>query len=379
MKSVDRCCNENLCLFTNNSDPLKQPAGGYGAHKGPRAQFFTKAPFESMIVGDLGVEIIYPVSDSQYFNHWFIDYKMAPGSNISRRRAHNLLLLSSLLNLRDTTSPLTLVLDSLEQPATPLLKEYIRRAKLSKSHITFVSFETFARPEGVDSFISAIRKNPNDVAKEVVSSFPPCANKLHISLIVVYHQDIPVSGTSRPYTPTLHSLLTYLATTIFTVHSLPHVLARKAAADKSMVTPVFGLDEEREGIILGRQDSGKNLGNHDGIVLEMEHRRKSGRGIAEWYFLPFPAFYARGSAREVASLLDDHPLYKREEELGPGETEEEPVSTFELGLTERQRRDRENVVLPYFDAQKGEGPGEGGRILYEMGEEDDFDEEEDEI
>jgi elongator complex protein 5 len=40
-------------------------------------------------------------------------------------------------------------------------------------------------------------------------------------------------------------------------------------------------------------------------------------------------------------------------------------------------RDREGVVLPYFDAQKG--GGEGGRILYDMGEEDDFDEEEDEI
>jgi len=35
------------------------------------------------------------------------------------------------------------------------------------------------------------------------------------------------------------------------------------------------------------------------------------------------------------------------------------------------------VVLPYFDAQKG--GGEGGRILYDMGEEDDFDEDEDEI
>ena len=46
-------------------------------------------------------------------------------------------------------------------------------------------------------------------------------------------------------------------------------------------------------------------------------------------------------------------------------------------------------MLPYFDAQKlgsgigaggdGEGVGEGGRILYDMGSEDDFDEEEDEI
>jgi elongator complex protein 5 len=53
-------------------------------------------------------------------------------------------------------------------------------------------------------------------------------------------------------------------------------------------------------------------------------------------------------------------------------------STFALGLTAKQRADREGVVLPYVDAQKGHG-GEGGRIFYDMGPEDDFDEEEDEI
>ena len=51
--------------------------------------------------------------------------------------------------------------------------------------------------------------------------------------------------------------------------------------------------------------------------------------------------------------------------------------TFDLNLTERQRQEREGVVLPYMDAQKG--GGEGGRILYDMGVEDDFDDEEDEI
>lgn len=55
---------------------------------------------------------------------------MAP-VNLSHRRTHNLLLISKLLGLRDTASPLTLVQDSLEQPATALIKEYIRRAKVS--------------------------------------------------------------------------------------------------------------------------------------------------------------------------------------------------------------------------------------------------------
>lgn len=59
-------------------------------------------------------------------------WTMAP-TNLSHRQTHNLLLISKLLSLRDTASPFTLLLDSLEQPATPLIKEYIRRAKVSKS------------------------------------------------------------------------------------------------------------------------------------------------------------------------------------------------------------------------------------------------------
>jgi elongator complex protein 5 len=84
-------------------------------------------------------------------------------------------------------------------------------------------------------------------------------------------------------------------------------------------------------------------------------------------------------------LLDEHPLYAppslhQESDENEGEVE----TTFNLGLTEKQKRDREGVVLPYFDAQKdggAAGAGDGGRILYDMGVEDreDFDDEEDEI
>ena len=118
----------------------------------------------------------------------------------------------------------------------------------------------------------------------------------------------------------------------------------------------------------------------------MEHRRKSGRGVREWYFLPPPSTSLSASAtastriRETVTLLEDHPLYRKPEhppnEIS-GAVDVEAPSTFELGLTEKQRLDREGVVLPYFDAQKG--GGEGGRILYDLGSEDDFDEEEDEI
>jgi elongator complex protein 5 len=53
---------------------------------------------------------------------------MAP-TNLEHRRTHNLLLINKLLNQRDAASPFTLVLDSVEQSASPLISELIKRAK----------------------------------------------------------------------------------------------------------------------------------------------------------------------------------------------------------------------------------------------------------
>ncbi|KAL2855424.1 Elongator complex protein 5 [Aspergillus pseudoustus] len=345
-------------------------------------------------------------------------------SNMSHRQTHNLLLISKLLSLRDTASPLTLLLDSLEQPATPLVKEYIRRARLSNVHVTLIAFETLKPLEGVDAFISGRRKSPSEILKDVAAAYQPDSSntpnrrrlilidsinpllrstrldknfhlstflssfiipsgsptaKIDSSLVITFHLDVPGRPAQSPYAPDPLTVLTYLATTVIKLHSFSHILAQKAARDRSLVPPVFGLAEEQDGVLLGRLD--KPIGKDSaegGVVLEMEYRRKSGRGVLEWYLLPPASRYPPTQVKEVVTLLDDHPLYRPPEEVGGGD-EEEPESTFELRLTERQRREREGVVLPYFDAQQGDGPGEGGRILYDMGEEDDFDEEEDEI
>ncbi|RYP62065.1 hypothetical protein DL771_009890 [Monosporascus sp. 5C6A] len=133
----------------------------------------------------------------------------------------------------------------------------------------------------------------------------------------------------------------------------------------------------------------------------MELRRRSGRAVVERFALvpgreKRPSGPGGGGAdgnagkAELPSricLLADHPAFgapgagagEGEGEGGDGDGEGGMETTFSLGLTEKQRRDREGVVLPYFDAQTDIGGGEGGRILYEMGREDDFDEEEDEI
>lgn len=205
------------------------------------------------------------------------------------------------------------------------------------------------------------------------------SSKVDASLVVTYHQDVPELPQQSPYSPPPISELTYLATSIITLHSFSHVLAQKAARDRSLAPPVFGLEEEQEGVLLGRLDRLAGTGKAEGIVIELEHRRKSGRGVLEWYLLPPASRYSPQYLKEIVTLLDDNVLYNPPMEQDPGAGDEEPTSTFELGLTDRQRREREGVVLPYFDAQHNDGPGEGGRILYDMGEEDDFDEEEDEI
>lgn len=218
------------------------------------------------------------------------------------------------------------------------------------------------------------------------------------SLLAIYHTDIPIRSSSPSsalsYSPDSLSILLYLATAILRVSSLSHTVARRKARDKSHQEPEFGINEGREGVLVGLKGS---LAERDqGVVVEMEVRRKSGRGVKEVFVLsPTPTSSTtraisaasglreptRGGSGSKVILLDDHPLYSTPAEIGAGTAPEaggeEVETTFNLGLTEKQRRDREGIVLPYFDAQNGEGAGEGGRILYEMGREDDFDEDED--
>ncbi|KUJ11609.1 uncharacterized protein LY89DRAFT_674186 [Mollisia scopiformis] len=355
---------------------------------------------------------------------------MAP-SPLQQRRTQNTLLFQKLLNLREGASPFTLVLDTLEQSGWPVVREFARRAKISKSKIIFISFSSLRRKVSfdIDSFVPAPGKSLAALREEILSHLPPppttapsssssatryliiiddlhtlCSRHTHhlspflssllispqISLLATYHTDItlPVTKAISSYQPPSLTTLTYLATAILTVSSLSQVLARKRARDKSLQEPVFGLDEHREGVIVSF--NGKATEKIIGVVVNIELRRRSGRGIVENFVLLPPSTSSSSTKLSGLSefiLLDEHPLYAPAPiSTGPGGDagEEEVETTFNLNLTEKQKRDREGVVMPYFDAQKeggSAGPGEGGRILYEMGAEDreDFDDEEDEI
>ncbi len=51
-------------------------------------------------------------------------------ASLPHRRIHNLLLIQKLLTLREGASPFTLILDSVEQSAKPVLRHYVCNAKV---------------------------------------------------------------------------------------------------------------------------------------------------------------------------------------------------------------------------------------------------------
>ena len=206
-----------------------------------------------------------------------------------------------------------------------------------------------------------------------------------VSIVAVFHTDVPIvlPKTFNEYEPEPFTILCHLATAIIRLSSLQQEIDRQKARNRALVEPEWGLKEDREGVLIGLKTKAKS-DDERGVVIRMELRRRSGRTITETFVLQ------QADATQVGQippgrlmLLSDHPMFASPEDVqgdGAGaDDEEQPESTFNLGLTEKQRKDREGIVLPYFDAQTDIGAGEGGRILYEMGREDDFDDEEDEI
>lgn len=203
------------------------------------------------------------------------------------------------------------------------------------------------------------------------------------SVVAVYHADVPLvlPKIFNEYDPHPLTVLSHLATAVVRVSSLYQAVERDKAKNRSLQQPEWGLGEGREGFLIGLKspDFDRSL---DGVVIEMEMRRRSGRAVAEIFVLANSPDSGVGPSN--ISLLSDHPLFARpdvamEAATSGGGSADEMDTTFSLGLTYKQRRDRDAVVLPYFDAQTDIGAGEGGRILYEMGREDDFDDEDDEI
>jgi elongator complex protein 5 len=331
--------------------------------------------------------------------------------SLASYQRHSVHLMGRVLNVRTNASPFTLVLDDLNQRADMFISEITRRALSRNVNVVFVTFESSQAMAPIrtvqgfgitgDEILKALRKAMDDAKESLVvidnlhellynteidmtTLFKLVVNKYASTLVGVYHQDLLDAQPESPYAPQPLELVKYMATSIITCQSFAHCLAAKAARERSLPEPTWGLLEMADGVV-----QCLDANDERGIVLEAEFRRKSGKPEGETYFLrtplasdyhnPMPGIPNGTLKTEYVILLEQHYAYAANV-VGVLQDDAENInSTFNLGLTEKQKEARDGVVLPYFDAQKGEGAGEGGRILYDMGSEDDFDEEEDEI
>jgi elongator complex protein 5 len=103
--------------------------------------------------------------------------------------------------------------------------------------------------------------------------------------------------------------------------------------------------------------------NSEQFKVELVHSRRSGRAIVASYLLNVKTHEINYIVKSTATQEEDESLLT-------------DLTSFNLSMTEKQRRDKENVELPYLQAQEvGQGGAQGGAIIYHFEKDDDYDEE----
>ena len=139
--------------------------------------------------------------------------------------------------------------------------------------------------------------------------------------------------------------------------------ALKLEADSRALPDPIEQDRARNGVVstLGSNSSQK-------IIIALEYRKKSGRTINERYIINL-----------TSSKVE--PLDGKQSEYSQDTRGLDFGTTFNLGITERQKENKKDVVLPHFSAQGiylGDAVSERrSDIEYTLEPEDDFDDEED--
>lgn len=245
-----------------------------------------------------------------------------------------------------------LVVDSLKQSWHQLQPE------LKLSEVIYVSFETVNIPSFASDFIDAIDKTPAEIKKqvdEIVSNRAGNAKNVILidslnylkldqlspfitSLILpstvvlgVFHHDMDIKPAHYPSQLTL---LLYMASSILELESL-------------------NVEEQWDDDIAKLKCIKYNDRKYK---LTITTRRKSGRALTHEYIIE----------------NGNYQLFKEEQKVEDDVLED--LTTFNLTTNLKQRAARDQVDLPYLEAQTELGSFSGA-IVYEFEKDDDYDEE----
>lgn len=271
-------------------------------------------------------------------------------------------LLNRLLSLKEQ-SPLVLILDTVAQSSSYLVREFVHRAPES-TNIIFVSFETVTKPSFAHSFIDAqemplkkltelvgvsfdasvknlvVIDSINYITSNKISDFIATIMKPHLTVLATFHTSFPEADNSQyPNYPSMYTTLTYIASSIFEL--LPNSL---------------DIEEMEQQINSFKLPPGLNTQQ---FTLNLINRRKSGRSLSYKFLMNTLSHEYLPIVEKQQQAMDSQELLK-------------DLTTFNLTTSAKQQRARENVELPYLEAQSFET---GGAIVYEFEKDDDYDEE----
>lgn len=279
-------------------------------------------------------------------------------------------LLTRLLSLRESSS-FHLILDSVAQSSYYLVQEYFYH--LRNTNIIYLSYETASKPKNVNEFLDCtvtpltdviqfVKNHTKSGVKNLVlvdslnyidnESLPQFLASLvnpDVVVVATYHTSCIAPYITYTNYPSSLSLLTYIATTIFDIQPSLSANVDHETLEKQVSKLCFPVNA--------------NL-NSTKFELVLTNRRKSGRSITYRFDLD----------------CENHEYEVLKKKSGSGaeaEDEEEllrDLTTFNLTTSEKQKLAREQVELPFMQAQEALGSA-GGAIVYEFEKDDDYDEE----
>lgn len=281
-------------------------------------------------------------------------------------------LLTRLLSLKENSS-FHLILDSLTQSSYYLIQEYIHRCSKTTSKIIYLSFETINKPHYCSEFIDCSditlhqiveKVNPlresnerllilidslNYINNDELAHFVAQLVGPEITLVGVYHTQCPVAASKYPNYPSSETLLSYIASTIFELYPLIPDSLDEEELDAKVKKLTFPINSNLNSAI---------------FKVILTNRRKSGRSLT--YTLI------------INSLNHEYEIWKDRQEsdeiLQEDESLLKDLTTFNLTTSSKQKLAREQVELPFMQAQESLGVA-GGAIVYEFEKDDDYDEE----
>ncbi|KAK6200183.1 Elongator complex protein 5 [Scheffersomyces amazonensis] len=290
----------------------------------------------------------------------------------------SVVLLNRLISSKES-SPFLLVVDSLTQSSYHLIAEI---AYKSKGTIIYLSYETVNKPDYADEFIDCTSLSNGEIVKVVkskitskvgggsgvgggsrtliiidslnyinnneITTFIGGISDPSITVVGTFHVDSLQAQANNSYYPNSLSLLSFIASSIFEVEPFHQQY----------------IEEESLSNSIRKLNIPINNGLNSPIFkLTLTNRRKSGRSLIYIY--------------KIDTTSHEYEVYKesQQDEIDPeDESLLKDLTTFNLTTNSKQKLAREQVELPFMEAQEALGSS-GGAIVYEFEKDDDYDEE----